>query len=342
MWSRILLVLWIWVNAGPVQAEQTSLVSVRPLKELTYHPERSAPATVVSLNQSTISSRLDAQVLSIPVLVGDHVAQGQVLVQLDCADYHLDLRAAQAHLKSAQARLQLAETQLERFSRLLEQNLASREDRDARAADRDALAADSDAAHAGLDRAQLAVERCDVRAPFPGLVSERLVAEGQLVSPGTELIGLVDRNNIELSAQINVGDAGYLDRSTSFVFRAGDHWPAVLRSRLDVINPVTRSQEVRLTFEGGHPLPGAAGKLVWLDARRFVPARYVTSREGRLGLFLAVGGQAEFWPLENVQPGRDSQIPATMDMDSRIVVAGLNALQHGEAIEIDDMPAEAR
>lgn len=330
MLYQISLFLVLFCSLSAAFAEHTGDPHVRPLAELVYYPERTAPATVISLNESVISAQLDALVAEIVVLVGNRVREGQVMVRLDCADYRIDLKAAQARLDSSLARLKLAESRLQRFDRLLQQQLASQEDRDARAADRDALEADSRANGAARDRTALAVSRCDVKAPYDGLVTERLAAKGQLADVGTPLIALIDQTNIELSAQVSAGDAAFLDRVRTFSFSAGGEWPVQLRSRLSAVNPVTRNREARLVFSGNAPLAGQAGRLQWQDPRPFIPARYVVQREGRYGLFLAVAGRAEFVPVENMQPGRDA--PVSLPLDSAVVVAGLATLKQGDSL----------
>ncbi len=86
-----------------LSAEQPHAIPVtsQPLAELLKYPIQSAPATVVSLNRSQLSAQLNAQILNIPVRVGEVVRRGAVLVELDCRD-------AQLALQQAQSRMQLA------------------------------------------------------------------------------------------------------------------------------------------------------------------------------------------------------------------------------------------
>ncbi len=327
--GRLIVVLTMLVAAASSRGEP---LGVQQLGELSYHPERTAPATVISLNEATISAQLNAQIEAIPVQVGDRVEAGGLLVKLDCADYEINLRVAEARLHSAQARLRLAQSQLDRFERLLAQQLTSQEDVDARAADRDALAAGTREQQAATDSARLSVARCEVKAPYTALVGERLAAKGQLANVGTALVKLIDRENIELSAQVSAGDAGLLNDVKSLSFDNGARWPVEIRSVLNAVNPATRNREVRLTFTGKSPLPGEAGKLVWRDPRPFLPSKYIVERQGRYGLFLAQQGSARFMTLEGAQPGRD--YPVDLPMDSAVVVAGLATLKDGDLLPV--------
>lgn len=323
--ALILLSLGWSVSAGP-----NDWRAGQALSELVYYPQRLAPATVVSLNETVVSAQLDAVVKEFPAQVGDHVRRGERLLKLDCAEYEIQLRATRAQLQSAEARLRLAENQYIRAEKLLDQQLTSQEDLDARQANRDALAADLKAAEAERDRAGLLVERCDIRAPFDALVTERLVANGQLASVGTPLITLIDQQSIELSAQVGADDAALLGRVTNLHFNNGRLWPVKIRSVVAAIDPATRNREVRLTFTAETPLPGAAGKLAWRDPRPFLPARFIVKRGERLGLFIAAQDKAKFIVLADAQPGRDH--PLDLPPDTRILTAELPALQDGASL----------
>lgn len=329
MTNRLLAVLVCFALSQAGNAESR----VQMLEALIYHPQRMAPATVVSLNEATVSAQLEARVAALPVLVGDRVAEGQTLVKLDCADYQINQRVAEAGLDSAAARLKLAENRLARARQLFRQQLTSQEDVDARDADRDALAADLEVREAERDRARLAVSRCDVKAPFEGLVAERLAAKGQLASIGTPLIALIDPRNIELSAQISVADAAQLSDVGTLNFTSGQSWPVKVRELLNAVNPETRNREVRLVFTGPLPLPGVAGKLEWRDPRPFVPARFIVKRDGDFGLFLAANGKARFLALPGAQPGRDQ--PVELPLDTLVVAEGLATLRDGDELSAE-------
>ena len=89
-------------------------ITTRPLAEVLIYPERSAPATVESLNDADLSAEITARIERILVRVGDEVAAGDALVELDCRDYRSRLAAQQAALRQLEAQHRLAASQLER------------------------------------------------------------------------------------------------------------------------------------------------------------------------------------------------------------------------------------
>ena len=278
------------------------------LSEVAESPQRSAPAVAISLNQPTLKSQLSATIKSIPVQVGDRVKRGELLVSLDCSDYNIDQQIAAASLEAAKARMELAQSQLNRAKSLLAQKLTSREDFDAKQSSFAALNAEYKLQRASQRRAAINVSRCQITAPFNGVVIERRAAVGQLATMGSELVTLIDNQNIELSVQVSAEDAANLASASSFesafTFKNGHDYPVTLRQLSEAINPATRNREARFVFSGKRPLPGSAGKLLWRDSRAFIPARFIVTQSGQLGVNILVDGKAEFVPLADARPGR--------------------------------------
>lgn len=311
--------------AGAVQAAQTV-----ELREVVEYPQRSASATALSLNATTISSQIQAKVESIPVRVSESVSQGQLLIELDCADYVLAQKLAVARIKAAQARLSLAVSQKTRTEQLLEKKLTSQDLADTAIAESIAREAELEESQIGQKSAELDVSRCQVRAPFTGIVTARDIAEGQLASVGTSLLTVVETERLELSARIDPRDVALLQQSESIVFEFGQQVPVTILHVGGVVDSQSRNQEVRFTFNADKPLPGTAGKLIWRDPRPYVSPQYIVKRGKDIGIFIARDGKAEFIPLPDATPGRSSVV--SLPLNTLIVVQGLGVMQSGDAL----------
>ena len=86
-----------------------SRITQKSLKDVAIYPEVVIPASTESLNDAKISAEVRANVKKIPVLVGETVKRGEVLVQLDDKDYKLNLHRAEVALKGIESRLKLAD-----------------------------------------------------------------------------------------------------------------------------------------------------------------------------------------------------------------------------------------
>lgn len=301
-----------------------------PLADISEHPKRGAPATAVSINQSTLSAQIQANVKSIAVGVSQAVKQGDTLLMLDCTDYELALQMARAGVTIAEARLSLATSQQQRSNQLLEKQLTSQENADTTVVDAVARLGELEQAKISLRQAQINVGRCAIKAPFDGIISQRVISEGQLASVGTPLIALIDTQRIELSAQVKPEEALQLQKVSELVFDAGERYPVALLRLGGTINSETRDQEVRLAFKGARPPAGSAGKLVWRDPRAYIPTRFIVQRDGQLGLFRALDGKAQFYPLPEAVPGRAA--PVMLPDNSLIITDNLGLLQHGDEL----------
>lgn len=319
----------VFLTAVSVQAAS---VRTATLAELAFVVEESAPATVVSYDHSLLSAQIDGRVLDVPVRVGDHVSQGQVLVKLECSDYELVQVQAVAALSALDARLVLARQQLQRAEKLVKQRNASEELRDQRRAELRALQAERRSAVAAVDNAKLRVSRCEIQAPFSGTITERPAMLGSLASIGTPLVKVLSDTPPELSAQVSSALLHSLTNAEdAFFVNDRIRYPVQLRVDLPLVNAVTRTREVRMRFTEKSALTGASGRLIWRNNQQQIPAQYAVKREGVLGLMLWRGGRAEFFALPNALEGQALKVD--LPADTELIVEGQHSVEDGETVE---------
>ena len=168
-----------------------------------------------ALPRTTI--RLVSEVSGRVVSVSDKFDAGQVfkkddvLLTIDSRDYELALAQAEATVAQADLRLQMEEKEaavVRREWQLLNQGkpsgLQAREPQLAQA--RAALAA----AKAAKEAAQRNVERCEVRAPFDGMVAKAFVRPGQFASLAMPLGEIFSTDVAEVRLPLAAGDLDYI------------------------------------------------------------------------------------------------------------------------------------
>lgn len=293
---------------------------------------RNAPAAVLALNEPVIAAETSGRVLDIRPLVGDRVSLDQPLVVLDCRLQTSQLAAEQSALERIRSETAFARSQLKRAHDLKDKRSISEELVEQRQTELDIARANDADQREQVAQRKIDVERCTVRAPFTAIVTKRLASIGTLAAPGTQLLQLVQRDELELSAELQAEELQTLAKQASF-HHLGIDYPVALRTIVPVIDPRTRTAEVRYRFPGDTPFVGAAGRLVWNTGKTTLPVTYVVRRDGRLGLFLADDGKARFHPLEGALEGQ----PPIVDLpaDTRLITAGRHRLQPGDAIQAD-------
>lgn len=335
MIKRILTVWLLGVVAAAAQDRTPVPVEVRRLSTLLTPVVFTAPAEVVSANRAQISALIQARIESIAVDVGDSVARSQEIVVLDCADHVLARRRAEAELDHARAQLQRARRQLARSESLAPKQLLSEDLLEQRRTEKEAAEAQMRSARTALEQQELAVSRCGIQSPFDGAVTKRLAARGELARPGTPLLEIVDLNNIEVAAQVFPAEQAHLDASPRVVFRfLGEEYPVVLARRTAVIDSVSRTREVRLTFIGRPAPVGASGRLIFHGEQPGIPASLLVRRGDTLGIFIARDGKAVYHALPAAQEGRPAMV--ALPADTRIVTDGRQGLRDDDPLAVSD------
>ena len=147
------------------------------------------------------------QVVSVLVEPGQWVRAGQVLAVIDRSVQTQQAASQAAQIQVAQANAELAEANYQRALKLIDRGFVSKADVDRLRASRDAAAAQVRvaSAQAGVLGAQL--RRLNVVAPAAGLVLERRVEPGQVVSGGSGvLFRLAKGGEMELKALLGEAD----------------------------------------------------------------------------------------------------------------------------------------
>jgi RND family efflux transporter MFP subunit len=150
--------------------------------------ERLLDGTVEAVNQATVSAQTAGRVTGIYFDVNDLVPAGALLVTIRSTEQVASLTQAQAGLKEATARETEAQTRYSRIEDMYQRKVVAKATLDEASAARDAAVARLIAARAGLDAAREGVSYTEIRAPYPGVVTQKHVQVGEAVAPGTPLM----------------------------------------------------------------------------------------------------------------------------------------------------------
>ncbi|WP_416305550.1 efflux RND transporter periplasmic adaptor subunit [Neptunicella sp. SCSIO 80796] len=196
------------------EQEKAFLVDVIPveMRNLDYVVE--SQGTVLPKVQTVLSAQVSGKVVKVAeaFIEGGMFHKGDVLVQLEQADYMTDLKAAEAELARATALLEEEEAR---------GKVAEEDWRTVKNARPTALGlrkpqlaqekANVRAAEANLERAKRNLERSTIRAPYDGLVKSKNADIGQFIGTGSQLGVIYGTDVAEIRMPLSDSDLAYLE-----------------------------------------------------------------------------------------------------------------------------------
>lgn len=290
--------------------------------------------------QAEVSAESAGRVIGTPVERGARVSQGSILVRISAAETSAQLQEAEANAAQIEARLGLtggrpfdpkrvpdvmnaqasadwAEAEFSRIGSLLEQKVVSKSEYDQRKTQVEAarqqyqmalnVAEQSyrslESARARVTLARKAMADTTVRAPFSGLVAERVVSIGDYVTRGTRVATVVrvDPMRVELTVPeqaVSLISVGQPVRITVDAY-PGEAFTAKIR----FVSPSLRPDQRALTVEAiaanpdGRLKPGLFATASILRPRSapalLVPTTAVETVSGTSRVYVVKGDTAE-------------------------------------------------
>lgn len=144
--------------------------------------------------------------------IGDQVVRDQILVKLKPSDYLLTLEEARANLSAAKARFDAAEKTFRRSRNLLSLEIIAEESYDRSEAEYKLAKAAVSQMEAVVSISERRLSKTEIKSPFEGLVTVRMVELGQNVGPGEPVMSIADMKTMKVRIHLNERDYIHLDR----------------------------------------------------------------------------------------------------------------------------------
>jgi HlyD family secretion protein len=185
------------------------------VKRGTFHNTVTASGAVIPIDRVEIKSKASGLIEDLPVEEGDYVKKGALICRLDQTDVQAEVDQAQANYDIAEAELKQAQNSYSRQQQLYSRKLLSDEELD----QIDLLLAQAKgkmvSARIALDQAKNRFEETIVRAPISGIILQKYVETGQIISSGisnvsggTPIADIADMDSVYIEAGIDEIDVG--------------------------------------------------------------------------------------------------------------------------------------
>jgi len=325
------------VKGFPVEVAQVSFEKVEHYLE--------AIGSFLPEDEVTISTEVEGIIKKRYVDEGDCVKKGTLLIKIDDEKFHFQVEEAEASLREAEASLKNAELTLKRMNQLLEEKVIDQQKYDDTITQFDLSRATVENVKAKLNRYRKSLRDTVIVSPLDGVVSERMVSEGEYVKVGADLLKVVDIDPLKLSFTLPEKFSGQLKIGQTVAVETKAFPGEVFTGSVYFISPTvnlnTRTFEVKAKVknEDYRLKPGFfvdVKLLIDINEQAMVlPEGAVLMREERY-VVLAVKGEKIV--IKSVRQGKrfDGKVEILdgIDRDDFVVVSGLSELTEGSRVSI--------
>ena len=310
-----------------VHLVETITVTKAPLQTT-----RVTTGSLEAFNTVHIFNEESGRIKDLPYYPGD-------LVQADSEIAVLDSSLIQAELDKATASFKQTELNYKRISKLIPSNLAS-EDELARA--KTAV----DEAKASMKLLETRLSHTRIRAPFTGVISERLKEPGDVVPLHSHILTLFEPGTLIIKLNLSEILLTNIDKGYPVKLRIdalGDqHFSGTVTRKYPTIDPVTRQGIIEVILDPVPPgaLPGQLTR-VTIDAQtqpvRSLPLAVVRHDTRGEYVFKVNNNKAEYTPVRTgIQMGATIEIIDGLQDGDVVVSKGFLGLRHNKEVKIND------
>ena len=286
------------VAPAPLQIGAENLVTVQR-EDIVIGPMISGELRPA--RKATVRAELGGAMTQVTVDEGQAVRKGALLGRIDARTLDDARQSAASAVTSAENELALARRETERTEQLVSAGALAARELDltrGRVAAAEAQLAD---ARARLASTQRNLRDAVIDAPITGIVSDRAVSAGDVVSPGTALFTIIDPSSMRLEASVPSDDLRMLRVGAAVLFEVRGYerpFEGTIERIAPSADPTTRQIPIYVAIPnvGGRLLAGlfAEGRVVSESARGLiVPVNAVNTTEGAPWVLRVADGRTE-------------------------------------------------
>ena len=317
-------------------------VNVAIVEETVMSPIAWVSGNVVSKNNAKLAAEVSGRLVTL-VELGTEVNKGQIIAQLDDRTLRHELAEEQANVENTLAKLAFEQAEVKRQQALVAKNLISATQLDETISDRNIAQANLAAAKARVAKIKQNLAYTQLRAPFEGIVVERLSNQGEYVNAGTAIVRMVETANVEASLFAPLTAYQFLKNTKLLDVKSPlGVEQAPIKTIIPVADERSHLMEVRLDMSAidwpiGLNLKGAvpngASKQVLA-----VPRDALVLRRNSTSIFVIdEESRAQQVPVTiGIGVGDLVEIIGDVKAGDRVVIRGAERLMPGQAVSIKD------
>jgi len=344
MKTKILPVLLILFSV-PLWAQQSmppAPVAVDEARKDIFSAALWVSGTVISRHDAQIAAETDGRITWVAE-IGTHIEKNGAIATIDDTDLQLDMRDSQAQLASLAAQERYQSINLKRLEELAASNIGSVNERDEAESLLEMTIQSVQRARISIAQIQRRIDQTQVRAPFPGMVVERVVQVGEFVTRGAQVARLVDTENREIRAQAPLTLSAYIrdGLEVSIEFQ-GSQSLSPVRRVIPVGDERSRMFEVRIAAEESSWVIGSPVRVALpnSDPRELVaiPRDALVLRGSEMFVLRVMNDNTVEKVSVDTGIGLGSLVEVIGDVSDgdRVVTRGAERLQPGQTVDISE------
>lgn len=157
---------------------------------------------ITAKQTATISTRMMGFVTKIYVKPGDKVSTGQLLVSISSDEILAKKAQVQAMITEAEAASKNAQRDYERFKTLRSQNSVSDKELENVALQNTSMNAKVQMARQQMNEVNAMLAYTNIRAPFSGVVTQKMIDEGSMANPGMPILTIEQNGELQVVASV--------------------------------------------------------------------------------------------------------------------------------------------
>lgn len=289
-----------------------------------------------------VIAKVPGRVLTVHKQMGDAVAEGDLLLELEDRDIANQFASAQAQYQQAEAQRAEASRQASRLESLLQQGAVSKQQAEQIQTQASLAAAQVQAARAQLDLASANLERTKITAPASGLLAARMVDPGTMVGAGSPVFQLVDLSSMVVNtgvaeAEVNAVKPGV--QVPVYVPSLGKSFTGEVESVSPNMDRQSRSYKVRVLVDNADSiLKGGMFAEVKFPIQEqqgvIIPVAAVIERAGEPFVYVVTDGIARQTKVKIIVRAENQVSVEGIPEGAQVVTLGQNLLFDGAPVKL--------
>ncbi|MBL7075331.1 efflux RND transporter periplasmic adaptor subunit [candidate division KSB1 bacterium] len=240
-------------------------VKVAPVKMGEIKTTLSFLGDIKAWRELSVVPDIPGRVARIYVKEGDVVEEGRLMAELDTRGVRLQLEQARAGLAVAQANFNDAKRNWERMKELHEKGTISPQEYEKVQLGLAAAEAQLQQARSGLNLAKYQLDMSIMRAPFSGIITDKLINEGEVINPQMSVgpksgvVMLMDISRLKIFIDVPEREIGKITLEDPALVRVKSYPDEVFDGKVSVINPA--ADPLSRSFSVQIEVPNPQGKL---------------------------------------------------------------------------------